>query len=431
MHLIPSIDLRGGHCVRLSRAHSTPRRAMTWTRRCCWRATRLRRALAARCRPGRRARRRAGQPRPDRARSPAPGRLRLQVGGGLRSLPVIEELFAVGRRPGRHRQRRGRAARDRGRLAAALRRRGACAWPSTCASMRAACRACARAAGCAEHSVSLWELIERFAPHGLRHVLCTDIERDGALGGPNRRAIRGRRCAASPASPGRPPAACAMRRTCGPGRRRRSRRDQRQGPARGPHDSRGAAAILARRIIPCLDVRDGQVVKGVKFREHRIVGDILELAAALPRPGRRRAGVLRHHGQSRGSLGGPRLGARVSRRCWTSRSAWPAASAASPTPRRYSTPARRRSPSTPRRSPIPDLIDRAGGAFRRPSAWWSASTARPRRGYSVYQFTGDPNRSHDTRRADTRSGCARCRSAVPERSSSTAWPATGCAAATI
>ena len=43
--------------------------------------------------------------------------------------------------------------------------------------------------------------------------------------------------------------------------------------------ARGAAAILAKRIIPCLDVRDGQVVKGVRFRDHRSSGDILELAA--------------------------------------------------------------------------------------------------------------------------------------------------------
>jgi cyclase len=35
----------------------------------------------------------------------------------------------------------------------------------------------------------------------------------------------------------------------------------------------------ARRIIPCLDVRDGQVVKGVQFRNHRVMGDIIELAA--------------------------------------------------------------------------------------------------------------------------------------------------------
>ncbi len=32
------------------------------------------------------------------------------------------------------------------------------------------------------------------------------------------------------------------------------------------------------RIIPCLDVRDGRVVKGVRFRDHRDAGDILELA---------------------------------------------------------------------------------------------------------------------------------------------------------
>ena len=36
---------------------------------------------------------------------------------------------------------------------------------------------------------------------------------------------------------------------------------------------------VARRIIPCLDVRDGQVVKGVQFRNHRVIGGILELAA--------------------------------------------------------------------------------------------------------------------------------------------------------
>lgn len=36
---------------------------------------------------------------------------------------------------------------------------------------------------------------------------------------------------------------------------------------------------VARRIIPCLDVRDGQVVKGVQFRDHRVMGDIIELAA--------------------------------------------------------------------------------------------------------------------------------------------------------
>jgi len=36
--------------------------------------------------------------------------------------------------------------------------------------------------------------------------------------------------------------------------------------------------VLARRIIPCLDVRDGRVVKGVQFRNHEDVGDIIDLA---------------------------------------------------------------------------------------------------------------------------------------------------------
>jgi len=34
----------------------------------------------------------------------------------------------------------------------------------------------------------------------------------------------------------------------------------------------------SRRIIPCLDVKDGRVVKGVRFREHRDVGGLVELA---------------------------------------------------------------------------------------------------------------------------------------------------------
>ena len=37
--------------------------------------------------------------------------------------------------------------------------------------------------------------------------------------------------------------------------------------------------MLARRIIPCLDVRDGRVVKGVQFRNHVDMGDIIELAS--------------------------------------------------------------------------------------------------------------------------------------------------------
>lgn len=36
--------------------------------------------------------------------------------------------------------------------------------------------------------------------------------------------------------------------------------------------------MLSRRIIPCLDVRNGEVVKGVRFRDHVVMGRIEDLA---------------------------------------------------------------------------------------------------------------------------------------------------------
>ena len=36
--------------------------------------------------------------------------------------------------------------------------------------------------------------------------------------------------------------------------------------------------MLTRRIIPCLDVREGKVVKGVRFRDHVVMGAIEDLA---------------------------------------------------------------------------------------------------------------------------------------------------------
>ena len=43
--------------------------------------------------------------------------------------------------------------------------------------------------------------------------------------------------------------------------------------------------MLTKRIIPCLDVKAGRVVKGVKFRAHRDAGDPVELAAFYDREG--------------------------------------------------------------------------------------------------------------------------------------------------
>jgi len=44
---------------------------------------------------------------------------------------------------------------------------------------------------CATHGwrqqseVALWDAVERYVEHGLQHVLCTDVARDGAMQGPN------------------------------------------------------------------------------------------------------------------------------------------------------------------------------------------------------------------------------------------------------
>ncbi|RKS87247.1 imidazole glycerol phosphate synthase subunit HisF [Orbus hercynius] len=43
--------------------------------------------------------------------------------------------------------------------------------------------------------------------------------------------------------------------------------------------------MLAKRIIPCLDVKNGQVVKGVQFRNHEIIGDIVPLAKRYAQEG--------------------------------------------------------------------------------------------------------------------------------------------------
>jgi cyclase len=43
--------------------------------------------------------------------------------------------------------------------------------------------------------------------------------------------------------------------------------------------------MLAKRIIPCLDIKDGQTVKGVNFVNIRHAGDPVELGAAYAEQG--------------------------------------------------------------------------------------------------------------------------------------------------
>ena len=110
--------------------------------------------------------------------------VRVQVGGGLRELGAVDDLLT-----------RGVARVVIG--SAAVEQRGQVAgWMRTYSPERV-CLAFdvkldaqsvprLRIRGWQQQSaMSLWDAVAAFADDGLMHVLCTDIERDGALAGPN------------------------------------------------------------------------------------------------------------------------------------------------------------------------------------------------------------------------------------------------------
>ncbi len=184
MLLIPSIDLRGGHCVRLLQGDFT---AETRYEIDAPALLARYRALGASwlhvvdldgARDGR------GVNRELIGTLAASADLRLQVGGGVRAAPVIEELF------GRGVARvviGSTAIEEPAAVALWLHHYGP---ERLCLAFdvrldpegtpRLHTRGWQRLT-----PQSLWDAVAQFLPHGLRHVLCTDIERDGALSGPN------------------------------------------------------------------------------------------------------------------------------------------------------------------------------------------------------------------------------------------------------
>ena len=54
--------------------------------------------------------------------------------------------------------------------------------------------------------------------------------------------------------------------------------------------------MLAKRIIPCLDVKDGKTVKGVNFENLRYAGDPVMLAKKYSDDGAR---IFRYNGNKR------------------------------------------------------------------------------------------------------------------------------------
>jgi phosphoribosylformimino-5-aminoimidazole carboxamide ribotide isomerase len=184
MRLIPSIDLRGGHCVRLlkgefhaeTRYEIDPRELLARYADAGVRWLHLVDLDGARDgTPGNREliRQMAGQQR-----------IRIQLGGGLRNRALAEEAFANGV----SRAVIGSAAVENPallrELLAAHGAEAVClaidVRVDTGGTPRVRTRGWVQ-----EHPLSLWELLESFADAPLKHVLCTDIERDGALGGPS------------------------------------------------------------------------------------------------------------------------------------------------------------------------------------------------------------------------------------------------------
>ena len=106
----------------------------------------------------------------------------------------------------------------------------------------------------------------------------------------------------------RAPSSAARCSACSSTRRSRARRAA--GAPELPR-SGGLSIVLSKRIIACLDVRDGQVVKGVQFERLRHAGDPAELARPVQRRGDRRGRHPRYHGHDREAAGaGPDRSAR-------------------------------------------------------------------------------------------------------------------------
>jgi phosphoribosylformimino-5-aminoimidazole carboxamide ribotide isomerase len=182
--LIPSIDLRGGHCVRLlkgdfaaeTRYEFEPHELLSRYQRLGARWLHIVDLDGAR----------DGTPinRSLIHQLASQRAVRLQVGGGLRDRGAVDDLLTRG------------VARVVIGSAAVEQREQVAAWMHTYGPERICLAFDVRLDAQAvprvrtrgwqhQTAVSLWDAVAAFSDGGLRHVLCTDIDRDGALAGPN------------------------------------------------------------------------------------------------------------------------------------------------------------------------------------------------------------------------------------------------------
>jgi len=185
MLLIPAIDLRGGQCVRLLQGRFD---AETVYAQDPLTVLEQYLALGARrihvvdldgARDGSQGNRAAIRRIADRA-----GRDAIQVGGGVRTRKVAEDLFALG------------VARVVVGSVAVTQPDEVASWIREFGPERVVLAFDVRldeggTPRLATHGwerqtqTSLWDAVELYLAAGLRHVLCTDVARDGALTGPN------------------------------------------------------------------------------------------------------------------------------------------------------------------------------------------------------------------------------------------------------
>jgi phosphoribosylformimino-5-aminoimidazole carboxamide ribotide isomerase len=109
--------------------------------------------------------------------------LNIQVGGGVRSLGVVDDLL----RNGIDRVIVGSAAVEQPDEVVSWLQRFGPEKVGIAADIRRSddgTPIVATRGWTASSGKSLWDLVATYVPHGLRHVLCTDVARDGAMGGP-------------------------------------------------------------------------------------------------------------------------------------------------------------------------------------------------------------------------------------------------------
>lgn len=220
----------------------------------------------------------------------------VQMGGGIRSLADLETVFSAGVRWA---ILGTKAIRDEDFLDAVLAR-----YPDRILISLDVREGRLAVSGWLDTAgPPLDEFAARLARAGVRQVVVTDISRDGTLGGVNAGLVAevAAHGLAVIAAGGVSSVDDVLRlRALGPGvagavvgkalytgklslaAAIEAGRGRPGEPAGGPGTG---GKGLARRIIPCLDVKDGRVVKGVSFVNLRDAGDPVELAAAYDAAG--------------------------------------------------------------------------------------------------------------------------------------------------